>query len=128
MASIAFVLYRVKDVFGYAIVAVSPSTLTVRSVVLGFVTSLKEFDNNLVRNLRYEEWSGGRAGQQNDIRFEYDSKTVTFARQASQEDSWALIDRLCEIFKFSVPAPARSPAVIDWSEQSSDTRGEQMRY
>jgi hypothetical protein len=117
-ASLAWMYYFAQALFGYDSVEVGPSSLTVRSIVLGFVTSRKEFGNQLVRDLRYEEWPGGRAGQQSGIRFEYDSETFTFARQASAEDSWELIDQMCKVYKFSTPEPERSPAVVDWSESS----------
>ena len=116
--SLAWVYYFAQALFGYDRVEVGLSSLTVRSIVLGFVASRKEFGNQLVRDLRYEEWPGGRAGQQSGIRFEYDSETFTFARQACAEDSWELIDQMCKVYKFSTPEPERSPAVVDWSEDS----------
>jgi hypothetical protein len=88
----------------------------IQSLLIGVSTSRKEFNNQSIQNLRYEEWSAGRGGRQNGIRFEYDGKTVTFARMAKANDSWDLIDRMCEIYKFSVLAPAKSPAVVNWSK------------
>jgi hypothetical protein len=113
-----YFLYLVFNtlLFGYDLVAVSPSTFDVQSSLLGVTISRKEFDNQAVQNLRYEEWSGGRGGQQNGIRFEHNGKTITFARQATEDDSWALIDRMCEVYKFSTPEPTPSPAVINWSK------------
>ena len=116
VCALYFLYLFLNALFGYDAVAVSPSTLEVQSSLLGLTTSRKEFDNQGVQNLRYEEWSGGRGGTQNGIRFEYNGKTITFARQARTDDSWNLIDRMCEVYKFSIPEPTPSPAVVNWSK------------
>ena len=56
-------------------------------------------------------WSRGSAKR---YPFEYNGKTITFARQAKADDSWSLIDRMCEIYEFSIPTPTPSPAVVSF--------------
>ena len=107
--------YFARALFGHDTAIVTPSLLGIESTVLTFTTPRKEFDNQTVQNLRYEEWPGGRAGTQSGIRFEYGGETVTFARQAKSNEAWDLIDRMCEVYKFSTPEPQPSPAVPNWS-------------
>jgi hypothetical protein len=114
VCALYFLYLLCNTVFGYDVVSVSPSTIEIQSSLLGMTLSRKEFNNQIVQNLRYEEWSAGRGGQQNGIRFEYNGKTITFARQAKADDSWSLIDRMCEIYEFSIPTPTPSPAVVSF--------------
>ena len=113
--TMAWLYYFARALFGSDTAIVTPSLLRIESIVLTFTTSRREFDNQTVQNLRYEEWAGGRAGTQSGIRFEYEGETVTFARQAKSNEAWDLIDRMCEVYKFSTPAVTPSPAVPNWS-------------
>jgi len=51
---------------------------------------------------------------QNGIRFDCAGETVTFARQATHSDSWDLIDKMAEVYRFPTQEPERSPAVTNW--------------
>jgi len=103
-----------KALFYYEIVTTTSSTLQIQGHLLSFTTSDQQYTNSLISQLRYEEWSGGRSGTQNGIRFEYNGETVTFARQVDTSDSWDLIDRVREVYPFPTPAPDSSPAVTHW--------------
>jgi hypothetical protein len=77
--------------------------------------SQRSFPNSTIENLRYDEWSGGRAGTQNAIRFESAGETFTFARQATHGDSWDVIDKMLEVNKFPMQeSNESSPAVSHW--------------
>ena len=112
-------LYAVfKMLFSSELIVLNQTTLEIQRWLLTINLSQRCFPNSTVENLRYDEWSGGRAGMQNGIRFESAGETVTFARQAEESDSWDLIDKMCEIYKFPTKEEAtgieRSPAVTDW--------------
>ena len=77
--SILFSLVRM--VFGSERLTVATRTLEIHSRIFGWSASERSFPNSVVENLRYEEWSGGRSGIENAIRFECAGETVTFARQ-----------------------------------------------
>jgi len=95
--------------FGYTRVAVTGSQLTTESVLFGLTYGHKKFKNDSIKALRYEEWSGGRSGRQNGVRFSYFGSLVTIARNADKQDSTDLINRLCEAYKFNTPPPKSTP-------------------
>ena len=106
-----------KMLFSSDVVVLNQTTLEIQRSLLSFSLSDRSFPNSTIENLRYDEWSGGRAGMQNGIRFECAGETVTFARQATHSDSWDLIDKMLEIYKFPMQDSsdtARSPAVTNW--------------
>ncbi len=115
--AIADIYAMFKMLFASDLVVVNQTTLEIQRWLFTLCLSQRSFPNSTVENLRYDEWSGGRAGMQNAIRFESAGETVTFARQATESDSWDLIDKMCEIYKFSTRESAEaehSPAVTDW--------------
>jgi hypothetical protein len=114
-AGLLWVLFiTLKTLFYVEAITVTSSTLSIVGKLFGFQLKDKSYDNATVKNIRYEEWSGGRNGTQNGIRFDYNGQTVTFARQADTAKSWELIDRMCEAFKFSVPKQKAPPGVVSW--------------
>jgi hypothetical protein len=108
------VFTTLKTLFYVETVTVTSSTLTITGRLLGLQLNNHSYDNATVRNLRYDEWPGGRSGTQNGIRFEYNSDTVTFAEQADVTKSWELIDKMCEAYRFSVPKPKLPSGVVSW--------------
>jgi hypothetical protein len=102
--------------FGFNLVTVTESQLQIANIIFGFSLRVRKFDNESVKALRYEEWSGGRSGKQNGIRFSCMGKLITFARNASQQDSNDLIDRLCGVYKFNRPEEAKPAGVVDWRQ------------
>jgi hypothetical protein len=114
-------LYAIaKMLFASELIVVDQITLEIQKWLFSFNLSQRSFPNSTIENLRYDEWSGGRAGTQNGIRFECAGETVTFARQATHSDSWDLIDKMCELYKFPMQESddtdnaERSPAVTNW--------------
>ncbi len=103
-----------KDLLYFELVTIAPDVLRIQGSLLSFGLTNRSFDNSSISELRYEEWSGGRSGPQNGIRFLCNDQTVTFARQADSQDSWDLIDRAREVYPFAIPAPTQSPAVTSW--------------
>jgi hypothetical protein len=104
----------VNMLFASEFVVLDRTTLEIQKRLFSFKLSDRSFPNSTVENLRYDEWGGGRAGMQNGVRFECAGETVTFARQATATDSWDLIDKMVEVYKFPTPEPERSPAVTNW--------------
>jgi hypothetical protein len=107
----------VNMLFASELIVLDQTTLEIQKWLFSFSLSERSFPNCTIENLRYDEWSGGRSGLQNGIRFECAGETVTFARQATNGDSWDLIDNMLEIYKFPMQEAAEtegSPAVTKW--------------
>lgn len=103
--------------FSSELVVLNQTTLEIQRSLISFNVSDRNFPNSTIENLRYDEWGGGRAGMQNGIRFECAGETVTFARQATYSDSWDLIDKMREVYKFPMqgsPDTRHSPALMNW--------------
>lgn len=106
--------------FSSELMIVTQTDVEIQRRLFGYTTSCMSFPNSTIENLRYDEWSGGKAGAQNAIRFESAGETVTFARQLDAGDSWDLIDAMGTVYKFPTQEdaddsePARSPAVTNW--------------
>ena len=104
-----------KMLFFAEIIVLNEASLEIQKRLFAFKLSQRNFPNSTIENLRYDEWSGGRAGTQNCIRFESAGETLTFARQATHSDSWELIDKMLEVYKFPLRESAEpSPAVTHW--------------
>jgi hypothetical protein len=108
------VFTTLKTMFYVETISVTSSTLSIAGTLFGIQLRNKSYDNATVRGLRYAEWSGGRSGMQNAIRFEVNDQTVTFARQADEAKSYELIDKMCEAYKFAVPKPKTPAGVVSW--------------
>lgn len=112
-------LYAVFNMlFSSEHIVLSQTTLEIQRWLFTINLSQRSFPNSTIENLRYDVWGGGKAGMQNGIRFESVGETVTFARQVRESDSWDLIDKMCEVYKFPTKEEStgieRSPAVTDW--------------
>jgi hypothetical protein len=111
-------IYAIANMlFSSELVVLNQTTLEIQRSLLSINLSDRSFPNSTIENLRYDEWSGGRAGMQNGVRFECVGETITFARQATHSDSWDLIDKMLEIYKFPMQDSTdteRSPAVTNW--------------
>lgn len=112
--AIANIYWVANMLFASELIVVDQTTLEIQKWLFSFRVSDRSFPNSTIENLRYDAWSGGRSGMQNGIRFECAGETVTFARQANHSDSWDLIDKMVEIYKFPMQEPERSPAVTNW--------------
>ncbi|HWT66521.1 MAG TPA: hypothetical protein VN151_10450 [Terracidiphilus sp.] len=110
----------VSMLFSSELMIVTETDTEIQRRLFAYTTFRQSFPNSTIENLRYDEWSGGKAGMQNAIRFEAAGKTITFASQLATGDSWDLIDAMCTIYKFPTKEdaddsePERSPAVTDW--------------
>jgi hypothetical protein len=115
-AMAVFNLYAIfKMVFFSEIVVLNQASLEIQKWLFAFKMSQRSFPNSTIENLRYDEWSRGRAGTQSGIRFESAGETLTFARQATHSDSWELIDKMLEVYKFPMQESTESsPAVSRW--------------
>lgn len=93
-----YILFRM--LFGSDVIVLSQTTLEIQRWVFRFNLTQRSFANSTVEDLRYAEWRVSRFGMQNVIRFESAGKTVAFARQAAEGDSWELIDKMREIYRY----------------------------
>ncbi len=116
--AVANIYAVLKMLFASDVILLNQTTLEIQRWLFNIVISRRSFPNSTVENLRYDEWSGGKAGTQNAVRFESVGETVAFARQATDSDSWDLIDKMCEVYKFPTKEnsaePERNPAVTNW--------------
>lgn len=102
---------------GCQLITLTQSTMQVDSRIFGITTSRRDFMNQAVQSLRYEEWFPARGRdlsrlRQHGIRFEYKGVTQTIALDAETSDCMDLIDHMNEVYHFST-APSREPAVIE---------------
>jgi hypothetical protein len=100
---LGFLYITLKALFYYEIVTVTRTTLRIQGNLLSLALSDKTYDNAAVSDLRYQEWSSGRS-RSNGIRFDYNNKLITFARQATEADSQSLIDSITKVYRSSKPS------------------------
>jgi hypothetical protein len=111
---VILVFFWAKFWFSRDIITATRSSLQINRALFGFTFSNSEYDNTDVKDLRYEEWAGGKAGTQNAIRFQYRGLTISFARQVGSADSWDLIDAIVKVYPFPMPPPELAPGVVRW--------------
>ena len=97
----------VVALFGSERVVFTSTDLEIQSSVFGRFRSRRSFPNSTVENLRYEEWWSGARGapMERGIRFECVGETVTFAGDASMEESQDIIDQMQQFYKFPTVDP-----------------------
>src|SRR6185437_571825 len=99
------------SVFSFEEVIVDRYGMEIRSLLWKYTRDQNYFENGLVRNLRYEQWSGGEGEPlQNGLRFEYKSQTFTFALRLGEEECQELVKSMRQIHAFQLQDPAY-PAV-----------------
>jgi len=115
-AMAVFNLYAIfRMIFFSEVIVLNQTSLEIQRRLFAWNLSQRSFPNSTVENLRNDEWSGGRTGTQNGIRFESAGDTFTFARQATHSDSWDVIDKMLEVYKFPMQESSESsPAVTHW--------------
>jgi hypothetical protein len=89
---------KVGTLFGRELILVSTSKMEIQTWLMGF-------DNDRVRQLRYEEWTqdGVRTC---GIRFKYDGKTQVLIKALMNEsDSLRTVVRIINVYKFSHTFP-----------------------
>jgi hypothetical protein len=98
-----------RMLFGSDVVILNQTELKIQRRIFSFQLTEQSYPNSTVINLRYDEWSGGRWGTRNAVRFESAGKTVSFARQATDSDSWDLIDKMRELYAFPTEDTVAKP-------------------
>ena len=96
-------LYGVlRMLFSSELIILDKTTLEIEEWIFAFRLSALTFRNSTIKNLRYEERSGGRAGIQRRIGFDSDGERTTFAQRATRRDSMEIINKMLEVYKFPV--------------------------
>jgi hypothetical protein len=96
---------KVGTLFGRELILVSQTKMEVQTWFMGFVIARRTFDNDRIRQLRYEEWKqdGVRTC---GIRFKYDGKTQVLVKAVmSESDSLRTVVRIINVYKFSHTFP-----------------------
>ena len=96
---------KVGTLFGRELILVSQSEMEIQTWFMGFMIGKRKFNNELVRQLRYEEWTqdGIRTC---GIRFKYDGKTQVLVKALHHEsDSLRTVVRIINVYKFSHTMP-----------------------
>jgi hypothetical protein len=102
---------KVGTLFGRELILVSTSKMEIQTWFMGFVIARRTFENDRVRQLRYEEWKqdGVRTC---GIRFKYDGKTQVLVKAVmSESDSLRTVVRIINVYKFSHTVPAEVAAL-----------------
>ena len=96
---------KVGTLFGRELILVSTSRMEIQTWFMGFVIARRTFENDRVRQLRYEEWKQDGV-HTCGIRFKYDGKTqVLIKALMSESDSLRTVVRIINVYKFSHTAP-----------------------
>lgn len=115
-----FVAYCiVVALFGSEILVVTSTDLEIQSRAFGRIRSRRSFPNSTVEKLRYEKWWSGARGtpMERGIRFECVGETVTFALNATADESHEIVEQMQQLYKFPTvdpPEEEASPAVTHW--------------
>jgi hypothetical protein len=96
---------KVGTFFGRELILVSESKMEIQTWFMGIRIGRRKFKNELVRQLRYEEWTHDRV-RTCGIRFKYDGKTQVLVKALMNEsDSLRTVVRIINVYKFSHTPP-----------------------
>ncbi len=92
---------KVGTLFGRELIIITEPRMEVQTLFMGFVVGRRIFDNSLIRQLRYEEWTE-RGVRTCGIRFKYNGKTQILVKALhSESDSLRTVVRIINVYKFS---------------------------
>jgi len=102
MATVDGVLQvKVGTLFGRELILISERKMEIQTTLLGFVVERRTFDNSLVRQLRYEEWTE-KGVRTCGIRFKHNGKTEILVKAVMGEsDTLRTVVRIINVYKFS---------------------------
>lgn len=92
---------KVGTLLGRELILISETQMVVETQFLGFQVARRVFENSLVRQLRYEEWTE-KGVRTCGIRFKYNGKTNVLVKALMGEsDSLRTVVRIINVYKFS---------------------------
>jgi hypothetical protein len=99
---------KVGTLFGRELILITQKQMEVRTLFMGFTIAQRTFDNAMVRQLRYEEWTE-RGVRTCGIRFKYNGRTQVLVKALMGEsDSLRTVVRIMNVYKFSHWAPGET--------------------
>ncbi len=97
---------KVGTFFGRELIIITDSKMEVQTWFMGFMIGRRKFDAELVRQVRYEEWTE-RGVRVSGIRFKYDGRPHVLVKTLLQEsDSLRTVVRIINVYKFSHTIPS----------------------
>ena len=102
---------RVGTLFGRERILITATRMQVQTLFLGFQIAQKTFETELVRHMKYEEWSE-RGVRACGIRFKYDGATHVLIR-ANESETLRTVVRIINVYKFSHAAPAEPTRIAE---------------
>jgi hypothetical protein len=95
---------KVGTLFGHQVILVTKSKLEIQVWIFGFLMKRRRFQNELVRNFRYEEWNA-KLGKTAGIRFEYQGETHTLLKTVEKSETLHTIVRIFSIYRLANSSP-----------------------
>ncbi|MGO9433801.1 MAG: hypothetical protein ACLPH3_22105 [Terracidiphilus sp.] len=97
---------KIGTLFGRELILISQSTMEVQTWFFCFMIEKRKFNNELVRQFRYEEWTE-KGIRTCGIRFKYDGKTQVLVKTLLNEStSLRTVVRIINVYRFSHTVPA----------------------
>lgn len=92
---------KVGTLLGRELIVITERHMHIHTGFMGLVVARRKFDNRLVRQLRYEEWTE-RGVRTCGIRFKYNGKTHVLVKALMGEsNSLRTVVRIINVYKFS---------------------------
>jgi len=92
---------KVGTVFGREQIVITKAKMEVQTWFLAFVVARRVFENSLIRQLKYEEWTE-KGVRTCGIRFKYNGKTQVLVKALMGEsDTLRTVVRIINVYKFS---------------------------
>jgi hypothetical protein len=100
---------KVGTIFGRELILITESKMEIQTWFLGFQIARRTFNMELVRQLRYEEWTE-RGVRAYGIRFKYDGTTHVLIR-ANESETLRTVVRIINVYKFSHTVPTGEASI-----------------
>jgi hypothetical protein len=101
---------NVGTLLGRELILVKKTEMEIQTWFLGFMIGRRKFNNDLVRELRYEEWKEGGA-RTCGIRFKYEGQTHVLIKAAHESDTLRTVVKIINVYKFSHSLQPAEPNV-----------------
>lgn len=118
---ILFMAFSILEMlFGSQTVILDRTDFAIETWFMNLRRSRRTFPNSTIEKLRFEKWSSRArgVGMMHAIQFDCVGETVAFAADASEAESYDILDAMRKIYPFSVPEQSTeetaSPAVTHW--------------
>jgi hypothetical protein len=103
---------NVGTLFGRELIVIKKAEMEIQTWFFGFLIRRRKFTNELIRELRYEDWMD--AGVRHcGIRFKYEGQTHVLIKATRESDTLRTVVKIINVYRFSHSLSVGEPQLTE---------------